>query len=315
MAGETLEPESGRTIGIPWNRLPFDSETAQGFATVLPVILLYLVIAVAPVTFALYASFYSIPLMNPTWEFVGLQNYLEVLRLDRFWASLWRGVVYMVGSTLFQLVVGLWMALALNRLDRGQKIVTAVVFSAYLVPIIVVSLLGLFMFDTFTGVLHVIGSDWFGLWGTEEFVLGNQDWAMGLLILLGSWKYSVFIAIFTLAQLTAIPSRFYEASKVCGANKWEMFRDITLPRLKGVLLVAVLLRSIFMFNKFDIFWQTTQGGPGYATTTLPVLTYRETFIGGSYGVGNAMAIIMFLFLAAAALMYFRAFDPSEEVQT
>jgi len=315
MAGETLEPESGRTIQVPWDRLPFDGETAQGFATVLPVILLYLMIAVAPVVFALYASFYSIPLMNPSWEFVGLANYLEVLRLDRFWSSLWRGIVYMVGSTLFQLVVGLWMALALNRLDRGQKIVTAVVFTAYLIPTIVVSLGALFMFDTTTGVLHMIGGEWLGLWGDQEFVLGNLSWAMPLVILIGSWKFAVFIAIFTLAQLSAIPTRFYEASKICGANKWEMFRDITLPRLKGVLLVAVLLRSIFMFNKFDIFWQITQGGPGYATTTLPVLTYRETFIGGSYGVGNAMAIVMFLFLAGAAVLYFRAFNPSDEVET
>lgn len=315
MAGETLEPESGRTIQVPWDRLPFDGETVQGVATILPVILLYLMIAIAPVAFALYASFYSIPLMNPNWEFVGLENYLKVFRIDRFWASLWRGIVYMVGSTLFQLVVGLWMALALNRLSRGQKIVTAVVFTAYLIPTVVVSLGALFMFDTFTGVLHMIGSEWFGLWGTKEFILGNQDWAMPLIVLIGSWKFAVFIAIFSLAQLSAIPSRFYEASKICGANKWEMFRDITLPRLKGVLLVAVLLRSIFMFNKFDIFWQLTQGGPGYATTTLPVLTYRETFIGGSYGLGNAMAIIMFFFLAGAAVLYFRAFNPSEEVET
>lgn len=315
MAGETLEPEKGRRIAVLWERLPVDGETALGITTILPVILLYLVIAVIPVGFALYASFYRIPLLNPTWEFVGLANYAEVLAIDRFWGSLWRGVVYMVGSTLFQLVVGLGMALVLNRLTNGQKIVTAVVFTAYLIPTVIVSLMALFMFDTFAGVLHIIGSEWFGLWGSQEFALGNQSWAMPLVILIGSWKFSVFIAIFTLAQLSAIPDRFYEAAKVCGSNKWEMFRDITLPRIKGVILVAVLLRSIFMFNKFDIFWQLTEGGPGYATTTLPVLTYRETFIGNSYGVGNAMAIVMFLFLAVAALLYFKAFNPSEEVET
>jgi len=80
-------------------------------------------------------------------------------------------------------------------------------------------------------------------------------------------------------------------------------------------MTAVLLRSIFMFNKFDIFWMLTQGGPGYATTTLPVLAYRETFQAGNYGLGNAMAIVMFMFLALGAVLYFRTFNPSDEVET
>ncbi|HKJ58178.1 MAG TPA: sugar ABC transporter permease, partial [Halobacteriales archaeon] len=109
--------------------------------------------------------------------------------------------------------------------------------------------------------------------------------------------------------------RFYEAAQICGANRLQMFRDITLPRIQGVILVAVLLRSIFMFNKFDIIWQLTQGGPGYATTTLTVLAYREAFVGGNYGLGNALAIVMFLFLAAGAIAYFKMFNPSDEVET
>lgn len=315
MAGETVEPEETTELIAPRGRFTIGSEALQGIATILPVVFLYLIIAILPVLFAVYASLHRIPLTNPEWTWVGFQNYTEVFGIPRFWGSLWRGIVFMVGSTLFQLVVGLWMALALNRLLRTQKILTAVVFMAYLVPTVVVSLVALFMLDTFVGVLHIAGSEWLRLWGVQEYALGSQTWAMPLVILIGSWKFSVFITIFALAQLRSIPDRFYEAAKVAGANRWQMFRDITFPRIKGVILVAVLLRSIFMFNKFDLIWLLTQGGPGYATTTLPILAYRETFIGSQYGLGNALAIVMFLFLAAGAVVYFKAFRPSQEVET
>ncbi len=284
-----------------------------GGLTVLPVIALYLMIAIIPVGFAIFASLHDIPLTSPEWTWVGLQNFGEALSLDRFWESMWRGVVYMVGSTVLQTTIGIWMALVLNKITTGQKILSAIVFSAYLTPTIIVVLVVLFMLDPFVGVLHIVGTQWLGLW--EGYLMGNTKLAMPAVVIIGTWKFSVFITIFTLAQLQSIPSRFYEAAKICGANTFEMFRDITLPRLKGALLVAVLLRSIFMFNKFDVIWPLSQGGPGYATTTMPILAYRETFVGSAYGLGNAIAIIMFLFLAAGGVMYFRAFNPADEVET
>jgi multiple sugar transport system permease protein len=207
------------------------------------------------------------------------------------------------------------MALVLNRITRGQKLLTAVVFTAYLIPTIIVSLVALRMFDPAGGLLQAVGSDFLGLWSQNQAPLGSRTWAMPLLILIGTWKFSVFITIFTLAQLRAIPARFYEAAKICGANRLQMFRDITLPRIAGVILVAVLLRSIFMFNKFDIIWQLTRGGPGDATTTLPILAYRTVYSAQNYGLANALAVVMFLFLFVGAAAYFMAFNPSEEAET
>jgi multiple sugar transport system permease protein len=221
----------------------------------------------------------------------------------------------MVGSTLLQLGVGLWMALVLNRITRGQKLLTAVVFTAYVIPTIIVSLVAMRVFDPSGGVFQMIGAEWLGLWGGREAPLGSRDWAMRLLILIGTWKFAVFVTIFTLAQLRAIPDRFYEAAKICGANRWQMFRDITLPRLMGIVLVVVLLRSVFMFNKFDIIWQLTEGGPGNATTTLPVLAYKTVYTDQAYGLANAISVVMFLFLLASAIIYFKLFNPSEEVET
>ncbi|WP_226482504.1 carbohydrate ABC transporter permease [Natrinema amylolyticum] len=315
MASETGESIRPRGTYIPWDELPVERETVAGIGTVLPVVVLYLLIAVFPIAFAFWASLHNIHTLNPQWEWVGLANYVEVLNISTFWGSLWRGIVYMVGSTLLQLAVGLWMALVLNRITRGQKLLTAVVFTAYLIPTIIVSLVALRVFDPLGGVFQMMGAEWFGLWDSQTAPLGSRDWAMRLLILIGSWKFAVFVTIFTLAQLRAIPDRFYEAAKVCGANRWQMFRDITLPRLMGIVLVVVLLRSIFMFNKFDIIWQLTQGGPGNATTTLPVLAYKTVYTDQAYGLANAISVVMFLFLFAAAIIYFKLFNPSEEVET
>jgi len=305
------------TVGVPRRLRPvrkkLTGEAVWGFLTVLPVILLYLVISIVPIGFAIVASFHSIPLLSPEWTYVGPENYLEVLRMEEFWASMRRGVVYMAASTTIQLAVGLWMALVLHRLVVGQRIMTALVFTAYLIPTIIVALWALFMFNTNYGVLHAV----FGgvLWEETSFVFGDRTWAMPMVILVGSWKFSVFISIFVLAQLRSIPQRHYEAAKILGANRWQMFRDVTLPRLKGVILVVVLLRSIFMFNKFDIIWQLTRGGPGDQTTTLPILAFRVTFNQSSYGLGSALAVVMFVFLAIGGIAYFVFFNPSEEVET
>ncbi|WP_255152163.1 carbohydrate ABC transporter permease [Halorarius halobius] len=292
-----------------------ENEGYYGVLSVLPVLLLYTLIFLMPVSFAIYASFHDIRLVNPNWTFVGIQNYFEVLGLEQFWQSLGRGVVYMVSSTLFQLAVGVWMALVLNQITVGQRLLTAVIFTAYLIPTIVVVLVGLLMFDPYVGVLHGFGAGFLNLWDSNLSAFSVEQWAMPVVVLIGSWKFSVFVTIFTLAQLRSIPPRFYEAAKVCGANKWQMFRDITFPRIRGVILVVVLLRSVFMFNKFDVIWMLTQGGPGYGTTTLPVLAYRVTFEDGAYGLGNTIAVVMFAFLAVGGLLYFRLFDPSDEVDT
>ncbi|ELY45487.1 carbohydrate ABC transporter permease [Natronorubrum tibetense] len=299
--------------GISIGGFEISSEDFWGWLTILPVLLLYTLVALIPIGFAIAASFHNIPLLNPQWEFVGFSNYVEVFQIDRFWGSMWRGFVFMIGSTVIQLIVGVWMALVLNKISRGSRILSTLVFTSYLIPTIIVTMMFLFMLDPYDGVLHWIGAEQLGLW--SDYLLGNTSLSMTAVVLISSWKFSAFVTLFTLAQLQSIPDRFYEAAKVCGATTWEMFRDITLPRLYGAILVVIFLRAVFMFNKYDIIYQLTQGGPGSATTTMPILAYRETFELGAYGMGNAVAIVMFVFLLASGLIYLKHLNPSQEVET
>jgi len=280
--------------------------------TVLPVLVLYALVALLPMAFAAYASLHEIALLDPNWTFVGLRNYAVLLGTGAFWASLWRGLVYAIGSTLIHLVVGVWMALALHHLRN--RLLTAIVFTAYLVPMVVVALLTLFLFDPWTGALHVAGAEWLGLWNPDRYALGHGGGAFAIVVLAGSWKYAAFVTIFTLAQLRSISPKLYHAAQVCGANRWEQFRDVTVPRIRGVVLVVVLLRLVFTFNKFDVIYMLTRGGPGDATTTLPLLAYSVTFGAGNYGLGNALAVAMFLVLALGAVAFFLAFRPGDDAR-
>lgn len=280
-------------------------------ATVVPVVLLYALASIVPAGFALYASLHDIPLLDPNWTFVGLRNYAIVVAMDGFWASLWRSTVYAVGSTVLHLGVGVWMALVLHRLRN--RLLTAIVFTAYLVPIVVIALLALFLLDTWVGLLHTVGAEWLGLWPADRFVLGRPGpWPLPIVVLVGTWKYAPFVTIFTVAQLRSIPPKYYEAARVAGANRWQQFRDITLPRIRGVVLVVALLRLVFTFNKFDVIFLLTGGGPAEATTTLPLFAYGVTFGAGRYGLGNALAIVMFAVLALGAVAFFVAFRPTAD---
>ncbi|MFB6171568.1 MAG: carbohydrate ABC transporter permease [Haloarculaceae archaeon] len=282
--------------------------------SVLPVLALYFLVALLPMAFAVYASLFEIGLFDPNWEFVGLHNYAVLLGMAEFWASLWRGAVYAAGSTLLHLAVGLWMALVLNRVRN--RFVTAVVFASYLVPIVVVALLTLFLLDPWVGAFHVVGAEWLGLWPPDRYVLGHPSaLPIAVVVLAGTWKYAAFVTIFALAQLRSIPPKLYDAARIAGANRWQQFRDVTLPRIRGVVLVVALLRLVFTFNKFDIIYMLTRGGPGDATTTLPMLAYSVTFGAHAFGLGNAIAVAMFLVLAMGAVAFFFVFRPSEDVET
>lgn len=302
------------TEGVTVGSWTIKSHTIWGWLTALPVLLLYILIAIIPISFAIYASFHNVLLLNPQWQFVGFQNYFEIINLPTFWGSLRRGVVYMVGSTILQTIIGVWMALVINRITFGRKILSAMIFAAYLIPTIIVALLARYALDPFIGVIPPLLGQ-LGVWNPNDYLLGTPDLAMPIVILVSTWKFSVFITIIVVAQLRSVPAQFYESAKICGATQWEMFRDITFPRIKGAILVAVFLRSIFMFNKFDIIWQLTAGGPGDATQTLPILAYREAFIAGFFGRANAIAFVMFLFLLMGGIGYFKFFNPSQEVET
>jgi multiple sugar transport system permease protein len=282
--------------------------------TVVPVLILLTFVLILPIIWAIRASFYEIPLFQPEWTFVGLEHYVATLTDVAFRASLWKSVIFAVGSVAIQLVAGTAVALVIAREFPFNKGVRAVVLLPYLIPTALLGYLGLWMFNTNWGILNsILVRTGITQYGVEWF--GNPDTAMLVLMLATAWKYAIFVTILVLARLQSIPDGYYDAARVAGASPWERFRDITLPNLKGVIFIVVLLRGVWMFNKYDIISVMTNGGPGNATQTAPIYAYKVAF--GDYNLGQsaAVSVVLFTVLIVSAIIYFRVLEPESEVRT
>jgi len=142
----------------------------------------------------------------------------------------------------------------------------------------------------------------------------GKDHIMTSLIMISVWEFFPFVVLSVLARLQTIPPVLYEAAKVDGAGAWSRFIHVTLPQLRNVLFVVILLRSIWMFTKFDTVWLLTQGGGAEKyIRTLPVYAYMRTFMYYQAGLGSALAVIMFGILIASTAIYFKIFRREEEI--
>jgi len=281
--------------------------------TIVPVLSLFAVINLVPILWAFNASFHDISIISPDWVWVGLENFVDVLDTDLFWSSLRRSSVFAGGSVLVQVLFGTAFALILNKSFRFNKPIRALVMLPYLIPTTIVAILALWMANSQWGVLNWALVD-LGLLSSPYPWFGDPDTAMAAVILANSWKFSIFVTIMVLARLQIIDDGLYEAAAIVGANSYEKFRDVTWPNIRGVILLVVLLRGIWMFNKFDIIYVTTRGGPGKATTTAPIHAFEVSFGIANLGEGAAVSVLLFFILFAGAIVYLLKFKPEQEVR-
>jgi multiple sugar transport system permease protein len=281
--------------------------------TIVPALLFLTLIAYLPITYAIAVSFFKKTAFSPKMSWLGLKNYLWLLGETNLWTALGRSATFTIGSVLVQLVWGLGTALLLNRTFRGQTLVRSLFILPYLLPTIVVALVFQWLLNQEYGVVNQILLQT-GMVSKPVNFFGGLQTAMYSVIGTASWQYGSFVALMVLARLQAIPPKLYEAARVCGAGAFRCFWDVTLPNLKSTLLLLALLRGIWMFNKFDIIYLVTRGGPLKVTETLPIYAYRLAFEEFDFGTAAAVCTFMFLSLVIGSIAYFRLFDPTKEVE-
>jgi len=281
--------------------------------SVLPALILLVAVAYLPIIYAITLGFYHRTAFDPAARWAGLDNFLWLLQDEALWASLGRSLVFTVGSVGLQLVWGLFFALLLNQAIRGQGVMRSLVILPYLLPTIVVGLVFKWILNPEYGIVNQVLMD-LGLIELPINFFGGLNTAMYSVIGATVWQYGSFAALLILARLQAINPKLYEAAKVSGAGPIRCFFDITLTNLRTTLLLIALLRGIWMFNKFDIIWIITAGGPLEATETLPIYAYRLAFQDFDFGRAAAACTIMFLVLLAGSFIYFSFFDPGREVE-
>ncbi|AQL44675.1 sugar ABC transporter permease (plasmid) [Halorientalis sp. IM1011] len=281
--------------------------------TVLPVLALFTLVIVIPVIWTIWSGFHEIPIFSPSWQWVGIDHYLSLASNEGFQQALFRSSVFAGGSVAFQLVTGTLLALALNRSFKYVGLVRAIAMLPYLIPTAVLGFIGLWMGNSQWGIINSLLMR-VGIINESIAWYGNPDVAMVAVILTSSWKFTIFVTIMVLARLQSIPDGYYEAAQMSGATAYQRFRDITLPNLKGVIFIVVLLRGIWMFNKFDIIWVLTEGGPGSSTTTAPIYVYQVAFNSTNLGEAAALSTALFGMLVVGAILYFYVLSPEEEVR-
>jgi len=304
-------PGFGRRGWIP-AATPEHHQQLWGLLTIGPALFLILALTLYPVAYSLWLSLLEKHSFFPQERFIGLENYFYLWKDPEFWSSLWLGAVYSAWTILFQVVLGVVAALILNESFMGRGLVRAIVLFPYMVPTIVAVILWKWLLNDTYGVVNY----WLFALGIVRDPISwlGADHIMLSVIVMSIWQFFPFVLLSILARLQTIPPELYEAAKVDGASAFHRFRHVTLPQIRGILFVVILLRSIWMFTKFDTVWLMGEGaGAGRFIRTLPVYAYMRTLTYYQAGLGAALAVIMFAILVVCTVIYFGMFREEADI--
>ncbi|HAG81587.1 MAG TPA: sugar ABC transporter permease [Cyanobacteria bacterium UBA12227] len=275
-------------------------EQLIGWLLLIPALLLLFLVFTYPIGRAFWLGFFTQNLgtqLQP--RFSGLANYGRLLGDGRFWQSLWNTTIFTTVSILLELLIGMAIALVLDKSFRGRGLIRTVVLIPWALPTAVMGLAWAWIFNDQYGVandiLRILGQD------TVTW-LGEPAWAMIALIIADVWKTTPFIAIILLAGLQSISADLYEAHAIDGANPVQSFKQITLPLLTPQILIALLFRFAQSFGIFDLVQVMTGGGPAGATEMVSIYIYATVRRYLDFGYGAALVVVTFLLLIATVIM-------------
>jgi multiple sugar transport system permease protein len=275
-----------------------------GLVLIAPAVLVFCAVIVYPLVSAIYLSLFQIYTPTLAGGWVGLDNYRVLLARGEFWGALGNTLVWTVGTLTLQILFGVGMALVLHQNIWFRSLARSLILFPYFISTVVAVLVWKWVLNDLYGILnHMLIAS--GLTGMPLDYLGTMPNAMISVILVGAWKYFPFVVIAVLARLQTIPEALYEAARIDGAGPVARFFDVTLPQLRDVLVVIVMLRAIWDFKEFDLIYLLTGGGPVTSTQTLPLLVYKEAFALNQMGMAAAHAVAMMAILLVFMLAYIR----------
>ncbi|AQA02195.1 sugar ABC transporter permease [Mycobacterium sp. MS1601] len=279
----------------------------------LPALIFMIVVTQIPFLFTLYYSTLSWNLVRPgSRQFVGLDNYLAVVKDSQFWSVAGNTVILIVGVVLISAFLGLLLALLLDRAFLGRGIVRTLLITPFLVtPVAAALIWKTTILDPTNGILN---------WLLSLVGIGPVDWIgqfpLTMVMVELIWQWTPFMMLLILAGLQSMPRDILEASGVDGATAFQSFRELTLPHLRRFIELGVVLGAVYLVNTFDAIYMMTQGGPGIASANLPFYIYQRAFLGFDMGQAAAMGVVVVLFtlvIANFALrLIFKSFTGKEE---
>ena len=265
----------------------------------LPAVLFVAVMVIFPFGYALWLSLLDYKIGQPV-RFVGGGNYQALAADPQFWNGLRLTFYLYAGALLLQLVLGVALGLLLHRLETLKGLIRTLMVSPFMLPPVVVGMMSIVVLDPGMGVANYLLKS--AHLPTSLF-LASTDFVIFTVIMIDTWQWTPFVALIVLGGLQSLPTRVFEAADIDGAVGWRRFVYITLPLLGPTIVTAAVLRSVDLLRFFDVIYITTQGGPGFASSTLNIYAYRKGFEFSDIGYAAALMITLSTIVFAAVLVF------------
>lgn len=277
-------------------------DTLIGWSFILPNFLGFALFTLVPVIAAFALAFmewdsYRAP------EWIGLDNFAEMLEDENFRVALGNTLYYAAGHIPLTMIAALGLAIVLNRKIRGVGFFRTAAFFPYVTSLVAVAVVWNMLFNPTVGpVNQFLGA--IGVADPPGWV-ASTDWAMPAVIITSVWRDMGYYMVLYLAGLQSIPEEYYEAARVDGANAWHRFWHITLPSLRPTTFFVLVMLTIQSFKVLDLIVVMTNGGPGRSTLVLSQLVYREGITEGHFGYSSAIALVLFVIVLSVTVLQFR----------
>jgi multiple sugar transport system permease protein len=279
---------------------------------ILPSLFLVALVILYPVISGIWLSFQEMRLTRPDRNaFIGLEHYQDLLSDRVFHVAVRNTIVYVGFGVLFQFILGLIAALALNKGGLIMKAAGVIVLLPWILPSVVAGNIWALMLDSRLGVLNDMMVK-LGLLEQYKAWFADPNTALPATMVISLWRGFPFFTLLLLAGLQAIDDDLYEAAAVDGANRWSQFWHITMPLLRPVIVATVVLRVIGLVNTPDLLLLLTNGGPGYATQVLSLYAFQKAYTDFDFGYSGAISVVMFLILMVFTVIYVRVTRAAQE---
>lgn len=297
---------------MPKRKQKLKSDTI-GYWFVLPALLFMSLFIVYPLIYNFVLSFQKVDvmtLMAPQKEWIGFQNYANVMNGTYLWGSMKNTFVFTIGCIAFQFSIGFLLAVLYTQKCKALKPISGLLLISYIIPGTVCSILFKFMFATNGGIVNELFIQ-LGLITQPIEWLTRPDMAMWSVIIANTWTGIPFNMILLVSGLVNIPLEVYESATIDGANGAQQFFKITVPLLKSSIQTVLVLGFVYTFKCFELIYVMTTGGPVYSTELMSIYSYRRSFMEFNFSEGAAIANILFIILFAVGLLYTKMIGKDE----
>ena len=265
-------------------------------------VLMFSVFVILPMVNAVTFSFYDWNGFGPKTDFVGLENYEDVLTHRHFPTAVRNSLIILAASLLIQLPLAMWVSVALIEKSAGVTLLRVLFFIPFMLAEVAAGLIWRFVFDGDYGILPAIGD---GLGAELPYVLGDKVWVMPAIVLVVVWKYFGFHMMIYIAALQSISKEVIEAARLDGVSKWQIILFVKIPMIKSAIIVSVFLAVIGALQLFDLIFPLTKGGPANSSNTIVSFLYQFGITRMKLGFGGAVSVILFIGCVVTTLIFQR----------